>query len=40
MSTSDASWTTSADDDALPGGGYWISPDDLALAQAALGLTP
>jgi hypothetical protein len=40
MSVSDASWTTSAEEDRLAAGGYWIDPVDLAAAEAALGLTP
>jgi hypothetical protein len=37
-STSDSSFETSADSDALPEGGYWITPEELAAAEADLGI--
>ena len=38
LSISDASWTSSAEDDAIAVGGYWISPEELAAAEAELGI--
>lgn len=38
FSISDASWTSSAEDDALADGGYWISAEELAAAEAELGI--
>jgi len=37
-STNDATWTTSSETEANAVGGEWIAPDELAAAQAELGL--
>jgi serine protease AprX len=38
LSVSDASWTSNAEDDAIAAGGYWITAEDLAAAEAELGI--
>jgi hypothetical protein len=34
----DATWTTNAETEANAGSGEWIAPDELAAAEAELGL--
>jgi serine protease AprX len=39
-SVADVSWASNAESDSSPEGGDWISPDELAEAEAALGMPP